>query len=58
VPLPLILAPAARVWSVRADPAQTGGSLVTLIVPQNAGPLVAAASGLGRVALMKVSAAQ
>lgn len=55
---PQLLVDAARVWSARADPGQSGGILVTLTVPKEAGAAVAAASGAGQVALVKVAAGQ
>lgn len=45
----------AGVFSVRDDPALTGGRLVTLTVPDSRSTEVAAASGAGLVALVKVS---
>lgn len=45
----------AEVFSVRADPAVTGGLLVTVTVPDGRSTEVAAASGAGLVALVKVS---
>lgn len=51
-----VIVAAARVDAFRADPAQTGGNLITLIVPRSSSTAVAAASGSGRIALIEVSA--
>jgi hypothetical protein len=48
----------ARVFAVRADPAQAGGTLLTLTVPSSQAALVATASGAGKVALVRVAADQ
>jgi hypothetical protein len=47
----------ARVFAVRADPAQAGGTLLTLTVPSSQAALVATAAGAGKVALVRVAAA-
>lgn len=44
----------ARVYDTRPDPAQAGGTLVTLIVPSTSVEAVAAASGSGQAALARV----
>jgi len=49
-----VLADAATVYSVRADPTQTGGSLVTLVVTPEQGLAIAEASSTGNAALIKV----
>jgi hypothetical protein len=46
----------ARVFSVRPDPAQAGGTLLTLRVPSAQASLVATASGAKQVALIRVAA--
>lgn len=53
---PEVLVRRARVFAAREDPAQVGGTLLTLVVPQDQAVSVAAASGTGRIALIKVSA--
>lgn len=50
-----VLVEAALVWSARPDPAQSGGLLVTLIVPHDASPTVASASGADLISLVKVA---
>jgi len=50
------LVDSAVVFSVRADPAQAGGTLITLTVPSEDGPSVAEASGAGQVALLRIAA--
>jgi len=50
-----VLVPAARVWSARPDPGQSGGMLVTLVVPHDLSPVVASASGADLIALVKVA---
>lgn len=50
-----VLAEHAQVFSSRADPAASGGTLVTVVVPQDVSTSVAAASGTGSVALVKVA---
>lgn len=50
----VVLADAATVYSVRADPTQTGGSLVTLVVTPEQGLAIAEASSTGNAALIKV----
>lgn len=53
-PGPVVLADAATVFAVRADPTQTGGTLVTLLVATAQGPVIAEASSTGNTALIKV----
>jgi hypothetical protein len=49
-----VLAEDATVFATAGDPSQTGGTLVTLVVPKAAsGPIAAASSG-GLVALVQV----
>ena len=50
-----VLVSAARIDASREDPAQTGGTLLTLIVPRAKAAAVAAASGAGRIALVEVA---
>lgn len=52
----LVLADRAQVFSARPDPAVSGGTLVTVTVPDGVSTAVAAASGAGVVALVKVPA--
>lgn len=49
-----VLATAATVYQSASDPSQTGGTLVTLIVPSDNVPAIAAASSSGLVALVQV----
>lgn len=49
------LAPKATVFSTRADPSSTAGTLVTLTVPAEAAAGIAAASGDNLVALVQVA---
>jgi hypothetical protein len=49
-----VLVDKATVYSSRPDPAQAGGTLVTVIVPAAACVNVAAASGAGQAALVEV----
>jgi len=49
-----VLATAATVYQSESDPSQTGGTLVTLIVPSDNAPAIAAASSSGLVALVQV----
>jgi len=51
---PVVLVDAATVYSVRADPTQTGGSLVTLVVTAAQGLAIAEASSTGNAVLIKV----
>jgi hypothetical protein len=51
---PVVLADAATVFAVRADPTQTGGTLVTLLVATAQGPVIAEASSTGSAAVIKV----
>jgi hypothetical protein len=53
---PQVLVERARVFASREDPAQAGGTLLTLVVPKSQAVSVAAASGAGQIALIKVSA--
>jgi hypothetical protein len=53
---PQILAERAEVFAVRADPAQSGGTLLTLVVPVAQAVPVAAASGAGQIAVIRVGA--
>lgn len=46
----------STVFSSRADPSSTGGTLLTLTVPSQDSAAVAAASGAGQAALVKVAA--
>jgi hypothetical protein len=50
----IVLAAQATVYGSASDPSQTGGTLVTLIVPKAASSAIAAASSAGRVALVQV----
>ena len=49
------LVPVATVFAVRPDPAQAGGTLLTLTVPAQDAAGVATASGAGVVALVRVA---
>ncbi len=49
-----VLVNQAQVFSSRDDPAQAGGTLLTLVVPRAQATGVAAASGAGRIALIRV----
>ena len=51
----LVLASAAQVYSSAPDPSQSGGTLLTLLVPASAAAPIAAASNAGLVALVQVS---
>lgn len=51
----LVLVERAQVFSTRLDPAVSGGTLVTVVVPEVASTAVAAASGAAAVALVKVA---
>ncbi len=51
----VVLVPAATVSVARADPAQTGDTWLTLVVPVDKASAVATASGAGRVAVVRVS---
>ena len=53
---PKVLVDGAAVDAVREDPTQAGTTLVTLLVTSAQGPAVAAASGAGSAALIKVAA--
>lgn len=50
-----VLVERAEVFAVREDPAQAGGTLLTLVVPTQKAVSVAAASGAGRAALIRVA---
>ena len=50
-----VLVGQARVFASRDDPAQAGGTLLTLVVPRSQATAVAAASGAGQIALIKVT---
>jgi hypothetical protein len=45
----------AEVYAAREDPAQAGGTLLTLVVPREKAAEVAAASGAGQAAVIRVS---
>jgi hypothetical protein len=51
-----VLVPVARVYGSRLDPSNSGGTLLTLLVPVGSVPPVAAAGGAGLVVLAKVGA--
>ena len=50
-----VLVDRATVFAVRDDPALAGGTLLTLVVPAERAMAVAAASGAGRAALIRVA---
>lgn len=50
-----VLVDRATVFAVRDDPALAGGTLLTLVVPAERAVAVAAASGAGRAALIRVA---
>ena len=50
----IVLAARATVYGSTADPSQTGGTLLTLIVPKAASSSIAAAASAGLVALVQV----
>lgn len=50
-----VLAERAEVFAARADPAVSGGTLVTVVVPEGVSTAIASASGAGAVALVKVA---
>lgn len=52
---PQVLVEQARVFAAKQDPAQAGGTLLTVLVPTNAYLDVAAASAAGRVAVVEVA---
>lgn len=54
---PQVLVDEATVFAVLPDPVQPGGWLLTVLVPANQAPGVAAASGAGSAALVKVGTA-
>jgi hypothetical protein len=49
-----VLVTRAQVFAVRDDPAQSGGTLLTLVVPNSAAAAIATASGADEVALIRV----
>ena len=49
-----VLVDRATVFAAAEDPAQSGGTLLTLVVPAGAAPAVAVAGGSGRVAVIGV----
>ena len=53
---PVVLVPAATVFAAHQDPVQPGTTLLTLVVPADVAPPVAAASAAGAVAVVKVGA--
>ena len=54
LPAPTVLAETATVYSSTSDPSQSGGTLLTLVVPRSTAAAVAAASNAGLVALIRV----
>lgn len=54
-PLATVLADRATVYSSATNPSQSGGTLLTLVVPKSVAAAVAAASNAGLVALIRVS---
>lgn len=52
---PQVIVAKAQVYASRLDPAQAGGTLLTLVVPAEQATAVAAASGAGQIALIRVS---
>jgi hypothetical protein len=54
IPAPTVLADSATVYSSTSDPSQSGGTLLTLVVPKSAAAAVAAASNAGLIALIRV----
>jgi hypothetical protein len=51
---PVVLAQVATVYSSAADPSQSGGTLLTLVVPKASAAPIAAASNAGGIALVQV----
>jgi len=51
---PSVLAATATVYSSASDPSQSGGTLLTLVVPRSAAASIAAASNAGLIALIRV----
>ena len=49
-----VLVARAEVFTVEPDPVQTGGVLLTVLVPEKAAPAVVAASGAAAAAVVKV----
>ena len=54
IPAPTVLADTATVYNSTSNPAQSGGTLLTLSVPKSVAAAVAAASNAGLIALIKV----
>ena len=52
--VPTVLAPSATVYSSTSNPAQSGGTLLTLVVPRSVAAAIAAASNAGLIALIRV----
>jgi Flp pilus assembly protein CpaB len=53
---PQVLTDSAEVFSTAPDPSNSGGTLLSLMVPASAAANVAAASGSGQIALLQVAA--
>ena len=53
---PTVLVDAAVVFAAHQDPTQPGTTLLTLVVPADVAPAVAAASATGAAAVVKVPA--
>ncbi|MCW2528611.1 MAG: hypothetical protein JWM76_3471 [Pseudonocardiales bacterium] len=51
---PTVLASDATVYSSSSDPSQSGGTLLTVVVPKLLAPTIAAASNAGLIALIRV----
>jgi hypothetical protein len=51
---PQVLSGSAVIFSAVGDPSTTGGTVLSLLVPQAVAPLVAAASANGQIALVQV----
>jgi hypothetical protein len=54
IPAPTVLADSATVYNSTSDPSQSGGTLLTLVVPKSTAAAVAAASNAGLIALIRV----
>jgi hypothetical protein len=54
VAAPSVLAATATVYGSRSDPSQSGGTLLTLVVPKSVAASIAAASNAGLIALIRV----
>jgi SAF domain len=54
IPAPTVLADSATVYSSTSDPSQSGGTVLTLVVPKSTAAAVAAASNAGLIALIRV----